>query len=258
MAMSPTVIVRGVACLITWPMLKSSKKLPALVFDMILTAILGPERWSWCIRRAFIYVAAVAAQEREATSRREFATDCARAKGGPESVHVDRIHPRSGADARRADAAGHPSGLGAHHPLGERASHTRFDRLGLADLQRLAAVSVRLSHRNHARRLARGGAALALRGHVVAGGERPHLRAAGHRDRPLPAQTASDPPGRGPSRCQSGDNRNARPRESRHLQRRSEAALPRHHSRRLPHRAVGPRHLETGAIAAADRAVRRL
>jgi hypothetical protein len=39
MATSPTVIVRGVACLITWPMLKSSKKLPAPVFDIVLTTI---------------------------------------------------------------------------------------------------------------------------------------------------------------------------------------------------------------------------
>ena len=39
----------------------------------------------------------------------------------------------------------HPPGLGARDPLGQCARHAGHDRLGLADLQRLAAVSVRIS-----------------------------------------------------------------------------------------------------------------
>src|ERR671936_505155 len=52
MATSPTVTVRGVACLITWPMRKSSKKLPAPVFDIVLTTIFDPKLGGGRARRA--------------------------------------------------------------------------------------------------------------------------------------------------------------------------------------------------------------
>ena len=63
--------------------------------------------------------------------------------------------------------------------------------LRLGNLQRLAAVSLRVPARDHARRLARRRAALAFRGHVAAGRQRPRLSGARARHRPLPAQAPS-------------------------------------------------------------------
>src|SRR5262249_55796369 len=110
------------------------------------------------------------ARERETTGPRGFAIGRSIAAQWEKPGHVDRSHPRTGLDACRADGCRHPSALGAHYPLGERRGHGRHDRLGLGDLQCLAAVPLRVSPRDHAWRLACGRAALALRGNVATGG----------------------------------------------------------------------------------------
>ena len=65
-------------------------------------------------------------------------------------------HERSN-DRRRRDPIkqNDSSALGAHHALDQRHRHAGDDRLGLANLQRLAAVRLRVSALDHARRLAR-------------------------------------------------------------------------------------------------------
>ena len=103
-----------------------------------------------------------------------------------------------------------------------------------------------------------GAPALAFRRHVAADRQRTRLCDAGVRDRPLPAQAAADPPGRGRARCRRRADRPAQPRRPRPLQRRAEAALCRGSADRRRHRGLRLRHLEAGAAAGAGGPVRRL
>src|ERR1700754_2495132 len=62
---------------------------------------------------------------------------------------------------------GDPAGLGAGHALGQRGRHDPDDHVGLADLQRLAAVRFPFPGLGHAGRLAWWRVALALRRDVA-------------------------------------------------------------------------------------------
>ena len=85
-----------------------------------------------------------------------------------------------------------PAGLGAGHALDQRGRDDPDDHVGLADLQRLAAVRFPLLAQHHARRLARRRAALAFRRDVAVDGQWPRLSHHRPCHRPLPQEAAAD------------------------------------------------------------------
>src|SRR6185295_2860833 len=151
-----------------------------------------------------------------------------------------------------------PSALRADHALAQRHRRLHHAGIGLADLQCLAAICLRLSAEPHAWRLARGGTALALRGHVVVRRQWPPLSGAGTEESPLPPQVSAAPGRRRRGRSRRGAHGPAQSCRSRRLQCGAKAFLPRGPHCRPRHRRLGPRPVETGAVQGAGSPVRWL
>src|SRR6266853_1772052 len=156
--------------------------------------------------------------------------------------------------AAHATCGGGAATVGARGTLAQCAGGDPDGAERVAHLQRLADLRIPLSLVDHAGRLAGRSAAMALRGHVAARGERAGLPAAEHRDRASAASFLAVVATPSHLRFHGGAARTAGPRRSGPLQRGAKGGLPGGDRAAGAAGAVRTGDLEVGAVSDIARA----